>query len=88
MQQQLQERLHDGQALLNQREEYIFNRSQESKRFEKELEDIKLSLEKEKEALNEKKQTLNLEAMSLSAREEVKIMFPSLSLFFFDCLCC
>ncbi|KAL0332373.1 UNVERIFIED_CONTAM: protein CROWDED NUCLEI 4 [Sesamum calycinum] len=44
----IQERLLDSQALLNQREEYVFTKTQELKRFEKELEDLKLSIDKER----------------------------------------
>ncbi|KAI3451885.1 hypothetical protein Pfo_008550 [Paulownia fortunei] len=71
--QHTQERLLDGQALLNQREEYVFNRTQELKRFEKELEDLRLSIDKERIALSEEKVVLELKASSLSAREEAVI---------------
>ncbi|KAL0377945.1 UNVERIFIED_CONTAM: protein CROWDED NUCLEI 4 [Sesamum radiatum] len=61
------------QALLNQREEYVFTKTQELKRFEKELEDLKLSIDKERTSLNEEKVALELKASSLSAREEAVI---------------
>lgn len=71
--QQTEERLLDGQALLNQREEYVFNKTQELKRFEKELDDLKLCIDKERMALNEEKIVLELKSSSLSAREEVNL---------------
>ncbi|KAL6498172.1 hypothetical protein OROGR_028569 [Orobanche gracilis] len=67
------ERLLDGQALLNQREEYVLNRTQELKRLEKELEDLKLRIDQERTAVNEGKLALELKASSLSAREEAVI---------------
>ena len=69
--QQSQDRLLDGQSLLNQREEYVFNRSQELTRLEKQLEASKLDVENERKVLFEKKQDLDLLQTSLSAREEV-----------------
>lgn len=71
--QQSQERLLDGQALLNQRDEYIFNKTQELKRFEKELDELKQNIDKERAVLNEEKNVLVLKASSLSAREEVNL---------------
>ncbi|CAA0817222.1 Protein CROWDED NUCLEI 4 [Striga hermonthica] len=64
------EKLLDGQALLNQREEYIFSKTQELKKFEKELGDLRLQIDKERTALNEEKVALELKASSLTAREE------------------
>lgn len=72
--QQSQERLLDGQALLNQRDEYIFNKTQELKRFEKELDGLKQNIDKERAVLNEEKNVLLLKASSLSAREEVNLI--------------
>lgn len=71
--QQLQEKLLDGQALLNQREDYIFNRSQELGGLEKELESSKANIEKEISGLIVKKNNLSLNEASLSAREEAVI---------------
>ncbi|KAL8472840.1 hypothetical protein ACS0TY_029892 [Phlomoides rotata] len=71
--QQSQERLLDGQALLNQRDEYIFNKTLELKRFEKELDELKQNIDKERALLNEEKNVLVLKASSLSAREEAVI---------------
>lgn len=73
--QQGQERLLDGQALLNQREEYIFSRSQELNRLEKELEASKSNIEKELRALNEEKSNLELKLASLTTREEVGCVY-------------
>ncbi|XP_073041157.1 uncharacterized protein [Primulina eburnea] len=72
-QQLTQERLLEGQGLLNQREEYVFTRTKELERFEKKLEDLKSSLEKDQRSLNEEKLALELRASSLSAREEAAI---------------
>ncbi|XP_075501393.1 uncharacterized protein LOC142539671 [Primulina tabacum] len=72
-QQLTQERLLEGQGLLNQREEYVFTRTKELERFEKKLEDLKLSLEKDQRSLNEEKLALELRASFLSAREEAAI---------------
>ncbi|CAL5366611.1 unnamed protein product [Camellia sinensis] len=71
--QQSQERLLDGQALLNQREDYISNRSQDLNRLEKEFESSKADIEKELRALNEERSNLELNVASLSAREEAVI---------------
>ncbi|GER28196.1 nuclear matrix constituent protein 2 [Striga asiatica] len=68
------EKLLDGQALLNQREEYIFSKTQELKKFEKELGDLKLQIDKERTALSEEKVALELKASSLTAREEVDLL--------------
>ncbi|XP_073139818.1 uncharacterized protein [Henckelia pumila] len=72
-QQLTQERLLEGQGLLNQREEHVFTRTQELERFEKKLEDLKFRLEKDQRSLNEEKLSLELRASSLSAREEAAI---------------
>lgn len=64
--QQTQERLLDAQALLNQREEYVLLKTQEFKRYEKELD--------ERLALGEEKISLELRDSSLSAREEVNLI--------------
>ncbi|XP_057951774.1 protein CROWDED NUCLEI 4 isoform X1 [Malania oleifera] len=71
--QQGQERLLDAQALLNQREDYIFDRSQELDRLEKELEALKASVEKEARDLNKEKSNLELKETSLLTREEAVI---------------
>lgn len=71
--QQTQERLLDAQALLNKREEYVLDKTQELKRFEKELDDLRSSLAQERLALSEEKLSLELRASSLSAREEVSL---------------
>ncbi|KAK9135258.1 hypothetical protein Syun_014588 [Stephania yunnanensis] len=68
--QQEQEKLLDGQALLNQREEYVLGRSQELSRLGKELEASKLALETEFEFLNEEKTKLEQNMATLIAREE------------------
>lgn len=72
--QQTQERLLDAQALLNQREEYVLLKTQELKRYEKELDDLKSSIAQERLALGEEKISLELRASSLSAREEVNLI--------------
>ncbi|XP_073310215.1 nuclear matrix constituent protein 1b-like isoform X2 [Primulina huaijiensis] len=72
-QQLTQERLLEAQGLLNQREDYVFTRSQELERFEKKMEDLKSSLEKDQRSLNEEKLALELRTSSLSAREEAVI---------------
>lgn len=69
--QQSQEGLLDGQALFNQREEYILHRSHELSKLEKQLEASKSALEDERRGLNEEKQKLELMTKSLDAREEV-----------------
>ncbi|KAF6155517.1 hypothetical protein GIB67_017872 [Kingdonia uniflora] len=68
--QQGQERLLKGQTLLNQREEYIFGKTQELIRLEKELEVSKANIEDELKALNEEKTNLGLNLAVLSTREE------------------
>ncbi|KZV29915.1 nuclear matrix constituent protein 1-like protein-like [Dorcoceras hygrometricum] len=73
VQQLTQERLLEGQGLLNQREEYVFTRTQELERLEKKLEDMKLRLEKDQRYLNEEKLALQSKASSISAREEAVI---------------
>lgn len=73
--QQTQERLLDSQALLNQREEYVLDQTQELKKFEKGLDDLKLRIAQERAALSEEKIALELKASSLSAREEVNLLF-------------
>lgn len=69
--QESQERLLEGQALLNQREDYILSRSQELNRLEKEYESSKADIDKERRGLNEERSNLELTVASLSAREEV-----------------
>lgn len=66
-----EKRLLDGQALLNQREGYIFARSQELDRLEKELEASKANIEKQRGALNDEKSDLELKVASLVEREQV-----------------
>ncbi|MFQ6663819.1 hypothetical protein Gotur_031180 [Gossypium turneri] len=68
--QQEHERLLDGQASLNQREEYIFSRSQELNQLEKELEASRVDIEREHKALKDEKSKLELTLASLSKREE------------------
>lgn len=68
--QQSQEGLLDGQALFNQREEYILHRSQELSKLEKQLEASKSAVKDERRGLNEEKQKLELMTKSLDAREE------------------
>ncbi|KAH1082511.1 hypothetical protein J1N35_022272 [Gossypium stocksii] len=69
--QQEHERLLDGQASLNWREEYIFSRSQELNQLEKELEASRVDIERERKALKDEKSKLELTLASLSKREEV-----------------
>ncbi|KAJ4963633.1 hypothetical protein NE237_023572 [Protea cynaroides] len=71
--QQGQDRLLDGQALLSQREEYIFGRSQELNCREKELESLKENIENKHRALNEEKSSLHLKMTTLLEREEAAI---------------
>ncbi|XVF61418.1 hypothetical protein PTKIN_Ptkin08bG0127900 [Pterospermum kingtungense] len=71
--QQEHERLLDGQASLNAREEYIFNRTQELNQLEKDLEASRADVEKERRALKDEKSNLELALASLSKREEVII---------------
>ncbi|GLT46845.1 hypothetical protein SLA2020_205750 [Shorea laevis] len=68
--QQEHERLLDGQALLNQREEYIFSRSEEVNRLEKELEVSKETIEKEQRVMKDEKSRLDSASASLLKREE------------------
>lgn len=70
--QQSQERLLDGQASLNQREDYILSRTQEISRLEKELQVSRVNLEEERKALKNEKYNLDLKAASLDARDEVQ----------------
>lgn len=65
------ERLLDGQALLNQREDYVASKSQELSCIEKELEASKASIENELRDLNDRKSNLEVTVASLSQREEV-----------------
>ncbi|KAG8641107.1 protein CROWDED NUCLEI 4 isoform X3 [Manihot esculenta] len=67
------ERLLDGQALLNQREDYVASKSQELSCIEKELEASKASIEKELRDLNDRKSNLEVTVASLSQREEAVI---------------
>ncbi|XP_043714451.1 protein CROWDED NUCLEI 4-like [Telopea speciosissima] len=71
--QQGRDQLLDGQALLNQREEYIFGRSQELNRIEKELEALKENIENKNRTLNEEKSNLDSKTSALSKREEAAI---------------
>lgn len=71
--QQEQERLLEGQTLLNQREDYIFQRSKELSSFEKELDAAKFKFEEESRALHEKKSILDLEMAALATRDEAVI---------------
>lgn len=73
------ERLLEAQALLNQREDFIFSRSQEVNRVEKEVEDSKATIEKKLRDLNDERLSMDLTKASLSKREEVSI-FDSLFL--------
>ena len=73
------ERLLEAQALLNQREEFIFSRSQELNRVEKEIEDSKATIEKKLRDLNDDRLSMDLTKASLSKREEVNF-FDSLFL--------
>lgn len=77
--QQEHERLLDGQALLNQREEYILSKTQELSRSEKELEELRASIENERRAVHDEKSKMQLYEASLSKREEVN-SFPLLIL--------
>lgn len=74
-----QERLLEAQALLNQREDFIFSRSQELNRVEKEIEDSKATIEKKVRDLNDERLSMDLTKASLSKREEVNF-FDSLFL--------
>ncbi|KAJ6868225.1 hypothetical protein NC651_033319 [Populus alba x Populus x berolinensis] len=69
--QQEQERLLDGQSLLNQREEYVASKSQELNQLVKVLEVLKANIEKELRSLNEEISNLELTAASLSQRGAV-----------------
>jgi len=71
--QQEQERLLEGQTLLNQREDYIFQKSKELSRFEKELGEAKSKFEEECKLHQEKKSNLDLDMSALATREEVCI---------------
>ncbi|GLU20175.1 hypothetical protein SLE2022_363870 [Rubroshorea leprosula] len=71
--QQEHERLLDGQALLNQREEYIFSRSEELKRLEKELEVSRESIEKERTVLKDEKSRLDSAFTSSLKKEEAVV---------------
>ena len=72
--QQSQDGLFEGQSLLNQREQYILNRSQELDQLEKSIESSKASIEKEVQTLNEERINLEQNIASLSAREEVYVL--------------
>lgn len=71
--QQTQERLLDAHALLNQREEYVLDKTKELKRLERELGELKLSISQERMSLNEEKISFELKVSTLSAREEVSL---------------
>nr|XP_029116400.1 protein CROWDED NUCLEI 4 isoform X2 [Elaeis guineensis] len=73
-----QERLIAAQTLLNQREEYIFERTKELSCFEKELEKTRTNLEEEHRALKEEKSDLDLKIAALATREEAMIKRESL----------
>lgn len=64
-----------AQTLLNQRQEYISERSKELSCFEKELEKTKTNLEEEHRALREEKSDLDLKIAALATREEVCLFF-------------
>lgn len=68
-----QNKLHDGQALLNQREADILTKSQALRKTEKELEDQKENIAAEWKTLLEEKSNLELAALSLSEREKAVI---------------
>lgn len=70
-----QEQLLDGKALLNQREEQIFIKTQELYRLEKEIEKSKLNIEEELRALNEEKSDVEHMKAGLSTREEVSSLY-------------
>ncbi|XP_057528538.1 protein CROWDED NUCLEI 4 isoform X2 [Amaranthus tricolor] len=65
-----QNKVLDGQALLNQREADFLIKSQTLRRNEKELEDQKVNLTSEWKILKEQKSNLELNAVSLSEREK------------------
>ncbi|XP_058005444.1 protein CROWDED NUCLEI 4-like [Hevea brasiliensis] len=67
------ERLLDGQALLNQREDYVASKCQELNRLEKELENSKTRIEKELRDLHDKKSNLELTVASSTQREAAVI---------------
>lgn len=69
--QQEHDRLLEAQALLNQREDYIFSRSEKLDQLEKELEDTKLNIKEERRAIYDEKSKLELGEVSLQKREEV-----------------
>ncbi|KAJ9177413.1 hypothetical protein P3X46_012635 [Hevea brasiliensis] len=71
--QQEHERLLDGQALLNQREDYVASKCQELNRLEKELENSKTRIEKELRDLHDKISNLELTVASLTQREAAVI---------------
>lgn len=62
-----------AQTLLNQREEYIFERSKELSFFEKELEEARRNLEEKHRALKEGNSNLDLKMAGLASREEVSL---------------
>lgn len=70
-----QNKLHDGQAMLNQREADILTKSQALRKTEKELEDQKENIAAEWKTLLEEKSNLELAALSLSEREKVFASF-------------
>lgn len=85
--QQSQQRLVDGQDLLNKRESHIFERTQELNRKEKELEASKLKQEEELQALVEQQANLETKASSLSLREEVRVKCLFLNIKPHVCVC-
>ncbi|GAB4847136.1 hypothetical protein Ancab_026147 [Ancistrocladus abbreviatus] len=70
---QAQDRLLDGQALLNEREADILTKSQELKRLQKELEALKENIDTERRTLMLEKSDLDLAMASLSQREKAVI---------------
>lgn len=66
-----QNKLLDGQTLLNQREADILSKSQALRRIEKELEDQKENIAAERKNLMMQRSNLELNEISLSEREKV-----------------
>ncbi|KAL2905554.1 Protein CROWDED NUCLEI 4 [Bienertia sinuspersici] len=66
-------KLHDSQALLNQRETEALSKSQALKKIEKELEDQRENVAAEWKTLMKQKSDLELDAISLSEREKAVI---------------
>lgn len=68
---QEQERLMEGQSLLNQREEHLHVRLKELSLAEKELAEAKLKFENDSSTFGEEKANLELNVAALATREEV-----------------